>query len=151
MELAIINGTYRSGNDQSALAAAQLAAAKQPLAAALRKQKQTRRAFDQFFFLFSCRSRRPAAGSSQRSASRSQPLSGEIADDGRRGSANRDESRSRSDVDGFSHFGRLPVNGCSPDAHTSITTPVPEQRRRSSGMYNNYSNYNNNNNSEVQN
>ncbi|PAV90187.1 hypothetical protein WR25_17238 [Diploscapter pachys] len=35
MELAIINGTYRSGNDQSALAAAQLAAAKQPLAAAL--------------------------------------------------------------------------------------------------------------------
>jgi len=50
MELAIINGTYRSGNDQSALAAAQLAAAKQPLAAALRKQKRTRRTFDQFSF-----------------------------------------------------------------------------------------------------
>lgn len=40
MELAIINGTYRSGTDQSALAAAQLAAVKhqqQPFAAALRE------------------------------------------------------------------------------------------------------------------
>lgn len=37
MELAIINGTYRSGADQSALAAVQMAAKQQPLAAALRE------------------------------------------------------------------------------------------------------------------